>query len=173
MLRRGPAAVTNPALTNILSYLLTFKRVIAGPLLQPRWLRTELLLVQTKCRGSGGPHLNQGTLHVPPAAFIFMFNNLRSGGSCRLLQLTVDIFVDPPTRLPFLSPHSVSIDIQASPVGYPQHRLFHTQWYRQEEMTNLLCVAFYFHISLVSKTSPFCNCCSPCFDANFSLKWHF
>lgn len=60
----------------ILSYLLTFKRVIAEPPLQPHWLRTELLLVQTMCRGNGGPHLNQGMLRVTPAAFIFMFNNL-------------------------------------------------------------------------------------------------
>lgn len=148
MLRRVPAAVTNPALTNILSYLLTFKRVIAEPPLQPHWLRTELLLVQTKCRGNGGPHLNQGMLRMPPAAFIFMFNNLWSDGSRWLLQLPVDIFGPPSTRLPFLSPHSVSIDIQAGPAGYPQHPQFHTQWHCREEMAYLLCVAFYIHISL-------------------------
>lgn len=156
MLSRVPAAVTNPALTNILSYLLTFERVIAEPPLQPRWLRTELLLVQTKCRGNSGPHLNQGMLRVTPSAFIFMFNNLWSGGSRRVIAAPGWYFRPPSTRLRFLSPHSVSIDIQAGPAGYPQHRQFHTQWHRREEMAYLLCVAFYFHMSLA-----FCNVLFP------------
>lgn len=78
-----------------------------------------------------------------------MFNNLWSGGSCRLLQLLVDIFAPHPTpRLPFLSLHSVSIGIHAGPAGYPQHRLFHTQWHRRKDIAYLLSVVIFIFTSL-------------------------